>query len=68
MKHNFYPGREDENVVEASFVGYVDFDAAARRIEKLRLVTTDAKYAGQRFGVAVESVTPAAGKIPASAR
>lgn len=58
MKHNFYPGREDDNIVEASFVGYLDFDPAARRIEKLRLVTTDAKYAGQRFGVAVESVTP----------
>lgn len=56
MKHNFYPGREDDNLVEATFVGYTDFDTAARRIEELRLVTTDAKYAGQRFGVAVESL------------
>lgn len=67
MKHNFYPGREDENVVEATFVGYLDFDPVARRIEKLRLTTTEGRYAGQRFGVAVELLTPAVGKTPSSA-
>ena len=58
MKHNFYPGREDDNLVEATFVGYLDFDPAARQVRTLRLATEHAKYANQTFGVAIESVTP----------
>jgi hypothetical protein len=56
MKHNFYPGREDDNRVEATFVGYLDFDLTGRHVRKLRLATERATYAKQQFGVAVESV------------
>ncbi len=58
MKHNFYPGRKDDNRVEATFVGYLDFDPAARRVRTLRLATERGTYANQQFGVAIESVAP----------
>ena len=56
LKHNFYPGREDGGLAEASVIGYLDFDPSTRRIQKLRLVTDEAKYAGHAFGVAVRSI------------
>src|SRR5438876_2838738 len=62
MKHAFYPHREDDNVVEAAIVGYLDFEQDKPRIQTLRLVTKKASYGGpnRRFGVAVRSVpTPA---------
>jgi hypothetical protein len=57
MRHHFYPGREDDNSVDATFVGYVDFDPAGRRIQTLRLVTDRATYARQTFGVAIQSIS-----------
>ncbi|HMC88706.1 MAG TPA: hypothetical protein VKI17_04120 [Gemmataceae bacterium] len=58
MKHAFYPGREDQNFVKATIVGYMDFEPATRRIGTLRLVTDNATYGSEarRFGVAVRSV------------
>jgi hypothetical protein len=56
MKHNFYPGREDRNYVEARLLGYLEFDAAERQVRTLRLITDQASYAQQPFGVAVRSV------------
>jgi hypothetical protein len=55
MKHRFYH-REDGNKVEADFSGYLDFDQAAREVRALRLATTEARYGGGRFAVAVRSV------------
>ena len=55
MKHAFYPGREDNNFVEAEIVGYVDFKANGD-IETMKLVTDEATYGGGMFGVAVQSV------------
>jgi hypothetical protein len=55
MKHTFYPHREDNNVVEATLVGYLDFDPAKHRILMLRLVTDPATYGGGTFGVALRS-------------
>jgi len=55
MKHTFYPHREDNNVVEATLVGYLDFDPAKIRIRTLRLVTDPATYGGGTFGVALRS-------------
>jgi hypothetical protein len=55
MKHTFYPHREDNNVVEATLVGYLDFDPAKMRIRTLRLVTDPATYGGGTFGVALRS-------------
>jgi hypothetical protein len=55
MKHTFYPHREDNNVIEATLVGYLDFDPAKQRIRALRLVTDPATYGGGTFGVALRS-------------
>jgi hypothetical protein len=58
MKHTFYPRRDDANVVEATLVGYLDFDMAKRSIQTLRLVTSSATYGGasRHFGAALRSV------------
>lgn len=60
MKHAFYPGRDDDNFVEARVAGYVDYDIAQRRIRSLRLATDEATYGSparvQHFGIAVRSV------------
>jgi hypothetical protein len=63
MSHSFYH-KEDGNFVEASIVGYLEFQQMTRRVRSLRLVTDEALYrrAGETalpFGVAVTDV-PAA--------
>ena len=60
MKHTFYPGKEDKQVVEATLVGYIDFEVDKPRIHTLRLITDKATYGGasRRFGVAVRSLSP----------
>jgi hypothetical protein len=62
MKHTFYPRKEDSNMVEATLVGYVEFQQDRSRVLALRLVTDTATYGGpqQRFGVALRLV-PARG-------
>ena len=56
MSHRFYPGREDDNMVDAPVVGYVDFEPATRRVIRLRLVTDGASYGKGTLEVAVRSV------------
>jgi hypothetical protein len=56
MKHNFYPGREDGNFVEATVAGYADIDLRQRRLATLRLVTDQATYGGGTFAVALRSL------------
>jgi hypothetical protein len=56
MTHDFYPGREDGNVVDAPVVGYLDFEPATRRVRRLRLVTDGASYRTGPLDVAVRSV------------
>lgn len=61
MKHPFYPGRDDNNFVDATILGLLEFDPAARTIRTLQIVTNDATYGGstnrpQPFGVAVRVV------------
>jgi hypothetical protein len=61
MKHSFYPHREDKNFVDATIVGYVDFEMEKPRIRSLRLVTDKATYGtAGRFGVALHSVAAGA--------
>ncbi len=55
MRKAFYPGREDDNRVDAEFTGYGEIVPEEGRIRMLRLVSRSATYAGRRFGVAVES-------------
>jgi hypothetical protein len=61
MKHAFYPNRDDNNFVDAAFVGIMEFDVADKKLKSLRLVTEKASYGGNvngthPFGVAVRSL------------
>jgi hypothetical protein len=56
MTHRFYPGREDGNIVDATVLGYLEFEPAARRVRRLRLVTERASYGKGTLDVAVRSV------------
>jgi hypothetical protein len=56
MKHTFYPGREDDNFVEATVAGYLDFEPDKQSVRTLRLVTDRATYGGGKFGVALRSL------------
>jgi len=55
MRHSFYH-KEDGKVVEATFIGFIDFDPALRSIRSFLLVTDRATYGGGTFGVAVRSM------------
>ena len=56
MTHRFYPCREDGNIVDATVVGYLDFEPATRRVRRLRLVTDRASYGRGTLDVAVRSL------------
>ena len=56
IKHRFYPGRHDQNKAVAIVLGDLEDDATRGTIHSSRLATDRAKYAGQRYGVAVRSV------------
>lgn len=49
MKHTFYPHREDDNFVDATFVGFLVFDPTTRKIRSLRLATEHAIYGTTKF-------------------
>jgi len=60
MKHPFYPGRDDDNFVNATIIGLIKFDTAKSQIHSLQIVTDRATYGSsnrpQPFGVAVQLV------------
>ena len=56
MTHRFYPGRDDDNVVDATVVGYLDFETATRQVRRMRLVTDRATYGTGKLEVVVRSV------------
>jgi hypothetical protein len=58
MKHSFYPGRDTEQFVDATILGYFDFERASHRIRAVRIATDPANYDGQAFGVAVDGPYP----------
>lgn len=55
MKHTFYPGKDDDNFVNATLAGYLDFDARTGTILSLRLVTDEATYGKERISVAAQA-------------
>jgi hypothetical protein len=55
MQHSFYH-KEDGKMVEATVVGFIEFEPAPRSIRSLQLVTDQAAYGGGTFGVAVRSL------------
>ena len=52
MQHSFYH-KEDGKAVEATMVGFIDFEPATRTIRDFQFVTDQAAYGGGTFGVAV---------------
>jgi hypothetical protein len=54
MKHPFYH-KDDDRFVDATVLGYVDFDVARRRVVTLKLATDRATYGPGTFAVAVRS-------------
>jgi len=55
MQHSFYH-KADDKMVEATVVGFIDFEPATRTIRSFQLVTDQAAYGGGTFGVAVRLV------------
>jgi hypothetical protein len=55
MKHPFYH-RDDDNFVDATLLGVLDFAVGTGRIVTWQLVTTEATYGRMRFGVVVQTV------------
>ena len=62
MKHQFYPGRDDSNFVDATVIGYLDYESGKAGIRSFEMVTDKATYVKEEFGVAVRSVTQVANK------
>jgi hypothetical protein len=56
MTHRFYPGKKDDNMVEATAVGYFEFEPALHHVRRFRLVTDRATYGNGTLEVAVRSV------------
>jgi hypothetical protein len=55
MKHTFYR-KDDENVVEANVMGFLDFDPKKNVIKSFEMITDQASYGQGTFGIAVRSV------------
>jgi hypothetical protein len=56
MKHTFYH-KDDNNFVEATVVGYLEFEPGRKRIRTLQLATDQATYGRSHFGVVVQSIS-----------
>jgi hypothetical protein len=57
MKHALYPGKDHEDMVEATLFGFLDWDVAERHIQRFRLVTDRATYLGGEFSAGFNSVS-----------
>jgi hypothetical protein len=55
MEHWFYH-KPDGKFVEATVIGFVDFDSAKKEIRSLRLATDEATYGGGKFGIGLRSL------------
>jgi hypothetical protein len=55
MHHSFYH-KEDGKVVEATVLGFLEYEPATQRITSLQWVTEKATYGGGKFAVALQSV------------
>jgi hypothetical protein len=55
MKRTFYPGKEDDKFVDATVIGYLDFDTGRNQTPTVWLVTDVATYGKEGFRVAVRS-------------
>jgi hypothetical protein len=57
LKHSFSPGGGAEDYADSQLLGFVDFGVAQRRIQRLRMVTTKATYAGVEFKASLVSMS-----------
>ena len=55
MRHPFYH-KDAPDMVDATVVGYVDFDPQSRRVKQLKMATGRATYRGRAFDAGVELV------------
>ena len=60
MRHSFYPGQPDNNLVTATLIGFMEFDSVKRKIQRLELVTEKAHYMEEEFLAALRFMTPEA--------
>jgi hypothetical protein len=56
MKHRFTGAKDDDRYVEATILGYLDFEPGRNKIRALRLYTPQATYGADDFGLAVRSL------------
>ncbi len=56
MKHRFTPARDDDRFVDATVLGFLDYEPRRERIRSLRLFTPRASYGPDPFGVAVHTL------------
>ena len=57
LKHSFSPGGGAEDYADSELLGFVDFDMSKRAVQRLRLVTTKAIYAGTEFRASLVSMS-----------
>jgi hypothetical protein len=57
LKHTFYPGGNAEDYADSELLGFVDFDTSKRTVQRLRLVTNKAVYAGTEFRASLVSMS-----------
>jgi hypothetical protein len=57
LKHTFYPGGTAEDFADSELLGFADFDVSKRTIQRLRLATNKASYAGTEFRASLVSMS-----------
>ena len=55
--HSFYPGGKSEDIAVSILSGYMDFNVAEHRIQRLRLVTDKASYGASPFLTSLVSMS-----------
>jgi hypothetical protein len=55
LLHSFYPGGQAQDFAISELAGFMDFDLAAHRIQRLRMVTSKADYNTTPFAAALVS-------------
>ena len=57
LMHSFYPGGASQDFAVSELNGYMNFDTAQHRIQRLRIVTTKADYVGNPFATSLVSMS-----------
>ena len=55
--HSFYPGGQSPDFADSQVIGYMDFDTARRRIQRLRIVTEKGQYVNTPFAASLVSMS-----------